>query len=676
MKFKFLMIALFCPFLVFADGVLKVMNLPYTYLPLKSVSVTSRIEYQVAETITRQTYENNTGLNVKLKYGFPLDRQATVTRVRWLKGGIWYQGQIFERPQDTTAVNPGGLQDRQFLDYMGDNPFYLTFRDSLARDQQIVIELTYIELLEYDSRQIYFRYPLDLKHLINNQLDSFQIAIALKSTLPILNPASPSHPDCQIYSTASTAQVTYQNRQIYPDRDFILQYGTEHPSLNLILFSHYPEPDSGYFLMLFEPPVAENPGAHHPIAAIFVVDISGSMAGIKLDQAKSIINKALSCLSTQDYINFVVFNEAIKSFQNTPVPNTPVNRVNAQYFLSELTGTGKTELNGALNSALQQNIPALIRPVVILITDGQIEGQLGEINNLQNIPVFIWGLGQTIDRILLTKIAQENGGFVEFPRKDNFDRSVESFFSKICHPFLTEISLEFSGTPLKEIYPTHFSNLFAGEQMAITGRSSSQTKMEIKLTGKQDGLLKSWNFTTKPVNDTTAFPFVPKLWAKMKIDELLIQLRNYELNTLNAKKIINDIVYLGLKYSIITPYTSYIDEGTTSATENDSYFEPPALPHLPEACRLEQNFPNPFNSETSIKFTIFQHTSAQFAHIAIYNLLGEQMITFRIPISGTGNYQIKWDGLNEFGQPLPTGVYFYRLQIGTTVWQRKLLLLK
>ncbi|MBN2088686.1 VWA domain-containing protein, partial [candidate division KSB1 bacterium] len=462
MKIKFLIIGLLFPLLGFADGVLKVMNLPYTYLPLKSVEVTSKIEYQVAETITKQTFMNNTGINAKLKFGFPLDRRASVTRVRWLKEGIWYQGKIFERPQDTTAVNPGGLPDRQFLDYMGDNPFYITFRDSLAHNQQILIELTYIELLEYDSRQIYYRYPLDLKHLINNKLDNFRISITLKSELPILNPSCLSFQTCQIITIGNLTHVTYENSQIFPDRDFILKYGTEYEFLNMISFSHFPEPDSGYFLMLFEPPVAENPASHDPIAALFVLDISGSMAGIKLDQAQSIINKALMSLLPEDYINIIVFNEEIKSFQITPVPNSLANSLAAQNFLNGLAGTGKTELNSALNYALQQKIPNLIRPVIILITDGQIEGQFGQVNNTQNIPIFIWGVGQTIDRLLLTKIAQENGGFVEFPRKDNLDRCIESFFSKICHPFLTDIKFEFSGTTLEEIYPTRFLNLYAG----------------------------------------------------------------------------------------------------------------------------------------------------------------------------------------------------------------------
>ncbi|MBN2093126.1 T9SS type A sorting domain-containing protein, partial [candidate division KSB1 bacterium] len=204
----------------------------------------------------------------------------------------------------------------------------------------------------------------------------------------------------------------------------------------------------------------------------------------------------------------------------------------------------------------------------------------------------------------------------------------------------------------------------------------AQSKFAIKLSGTQNGQSKNWDFINDPITDSTAYTFVTPLWAKMKIDDLLIQLRDYELNTSEAKRIINKIVYLGLKYSIITPYTSYIDEITTSTIDDNPCFEIPALPHLPKECHLEQNFPNPFNAETSINFTIFQYTNAQIALLTIYNLLGEKIMHFFIPISGPGNYQIKWDGLKENGQPIPTGVYFYQLQIGKKVWQRKLLLLK
>lgn len=678
MKIKFFIIGLFLfPLLLAADGVLKVMNLPFTYLPLKSVTVTARTEYQVAETITRQTFINNTGMSVKLKYGFPLDHKATVTRVRWLIDGIWHDGKIYERPQDTTAVNPGGLQDRQFLDYMGDNPFYLSFRDSLANNQPILIELTYIELLEFDSRQIYYRYPLDLKHLINNKLDYFRISMTLTSSLPVLNPSCPSHPGCQIFSTASETNIDYETTQILPDKDFILKYGTENDSLNLVLFSHFPEPDSGYFLMLLEPPVTENPASQDPVAALFVLDISGSMAGIKFDQAQSIINKALICLLPNDYLNITAFNEEVKSFRTEPVLNTPSNASAAQFFLNTLDGTGKTELSAALNHTLIQTIPASVRPLIILITDGQIEGKLGQIINQRNFPIFILGVGQTIDRVLLTKIAQENDGFVEIPRKDNFYRCIESFFTKICHPFLSDIDLVFEPTIPQEIYPTSFSNLFAGEQLAIAGRHYSNLKLDITLNGSKNNQSKSWRFDKTLEGDSIKYAFVPKLWAKMKIENLLMQLHDFELNTAEAKKIINKIVYLGLKYGIVTPYTSYIDAGgITDVGADDFYFQTPNLPLIPEECQLEQNFPNPFNSETNIKFTILRYMNVRYAQLTIYNLLGEKIINFLIPINGIGNYQSKWNGMNENGQPVPTGVYFYQLQIGKLIWQRKMLVLK
>ncbi|MCC7265462.1 MAG: T9SS type A sorting domain-containing protein, partial [Candidatus Latescibacteria bacterium] len=94
---------------------------------------------------------------------------------------------------------------------------------------------------------------------------------------------------------------------------------------------------------------------------------------------------------------------------------------------------------------------------------------------------------------------------------------------------------------------------------------------------------------------------------------------------------------------------------------------------LPRWVTLQQNYPNPFNSSTVFRFAL--PTSVQ-TDLTIYNLAGQQVATLLSGLREAGTYTLQWDGRDEQGGVLATGVYFYRLQAGAQVQTRKLLLLR
>jgi hypothetical protein len=100
--------------------------------------------------------------------------------------------------------------------------------------------------------------------------------------------------------------------------------------------------------------------------------------------------------------------------------------------------------------------------------------------------------------------------------------------------------------------------------------------------------------------------------------------------------------------------------------------EAPTLP-LPGRIELEQNYPNPFNSTTSVRFVL---ASEGEATLAVYNLLGQKVRTLAKGRLLAGASVITWDGRDDHGRDLATGVYVYRLEIGSQVLAKKLLMLK
>ena len=93
----------------------------------------------------------------------------------------------------------------------------------------------------------------------------------------------------------------------------------------------------------------------------------------------------------------------------------------------------------------------------------------------------------------------------------------------------------------------------------------------------------------------------------------------------------------------------------------------------PDDFALAQNYPNPFNSGTVIRFDLPQSNEIE---LAIYNIAGQKVATLVKGMRQAGNYAINWDGKDELGTTLATGVYLYELRVGERIENRKLTLLR
>lgn len=110
---------------------------------------------------------------------------------------------------------------------------------------------------------------------------------------------------------------------------------------------------------------------------------------------------------------------------------------------------------------------------------------------------------------------------------------------------------------------------------------------------------------------------------------------------------------------------AYVSYGTTDASE--------PIELLPSAFNLEQNYPNPFNPSTIIKYNL---ASAGNVAIRIYDALGREIKTLVSADKPAGSYTINWDGTDNSGSKVSTGIYFYRLVAGDFVQTKKMILMK
>jgi len=231
-----------------------------------------------------------------------------------------------------------------------------------------------------------------------------------------------------------------------------------------------------------------------------------------------------------------------------------------------MRATGGTNINDALMAAFKQ-VQAGDRPqIVVLITDGQptvgetkAGGILANVKqaNKANTRLFTFGVGYDVNTVLLDGLANENRGAVAYIEpKEDIEVKVSNFFAKVNNPVLSDVKIDWGGVETDLVYPRATPDVFHGSQLVLMGRYRPRpSAIRMTLTGKVNGRERRFMY------DDLQFPekqsdneFLPHLWAMRRVGHLLDQIRvNGE-----SKELRDEIVELGTRYGIVTPYTSYL----------------------------------------------------------------------------------------------------------------------
>ncbi len=122
---------------------------------------------------------------------------------------------------------------------------------------------------------------------------------------------------------------------------------------------------------------------------------------------------------------------------------------------------------------------------------------------------------------------------------------------------------------------------------------------------------------------------------------------------------------------VLTANAGYVPSGT-GPEEKFTLIKESAI-NEPEHFYLEQNFPNPFNPETNIKYQI---TRSGHVELNVLNINGQKVKNLHHGYQSAGRYSVKWDGKDEHGKTVSAGIYLYRLKTDGKIASRKMLLLK
>jgi Ca-activated chloride channel family protein len=353
------------------------------------------------------------------------------------------------------------------------------------------------------------------------------------------------------------------------------------------LLAHAPGGEDGFFMLLVSPPHTAD-GAVVPRDLTLIVDVSGSMSGDKMEQARAALRQALGTLGAQDRFQLISFSNRVTPFRDGLRPATQANLDTARAWVDRLVADGGTNIAGALDAALDQSVAEDRLPIIVFVTDGipSVGEQsperiaLAAGSRIGRARIFTVGVGTDVNTYLLDRLANEGRGTAEYVAPDaSVEQAMGSLLNKIRHPALVNVRIEGSPTELRLTYPSRLPDVFFGEELVVFGRYRGQAEGDLAMVGERNG--RTERFTTRAVFPASEMDngFITRLWASRRVGELTRQIRIEGA----TPALVQEVRDLGLRYGILTEYTSYLVQEPTPVAARPGIRPNQAMPMAPPA---------------------------------------------------------------------------------------------
>jgi len=569
-------------------------------LPVKSIQLDTKIKGQVATTHVEQVFRNDTPYTLEGTYFFPIPETASIVSFAIWENGKKLVGEVRSREEARRVYDEivRSQRDPGLLEYAGKNLFQASIFP-IPPNSDKKLELVYTEVLKADSGTVAYRYPLGtgrniwaprpmsgprLEGIAENtprqQFGTVSGTVEIVGREALRNIYSPSHPIDIKQKGETSANISFETKS--NDTDFQLFYSLSNNDFGMSLITHREPGKDGYFLLMLSPKddVSETELVNKDV--VFVLDTSGSMAEEgKMEKARKALLFGVRTLRAGDRFNIINFAGEEHLMERGLIPADAEGKTRGERFIERLQPNGGTNINDSLIASLRQFENSDRPKMLVFMTDGR--PTVGETNierivaNLKaaknlDIRIFPFGFGYDVNTALLDKIGSENAGISDYVQpKEDLEVKVSSFFSRVSSPVLADLDLDFGNVQIEYMYPRKLTDLFRGMQLTVIGRYKNENDLRnitLRLTGKTAG--ESRSFTYRDLD----FPlredennFLPRLWASRRVGWLLEQIRSNG----ETKEVRDEVVQLGTRYGLVTPYTSYLaTDGSLATVHRDA----------------------------------------------------------------------------------------------------------
>jgi Ca-activated chloride channel family protein len=332
-------------------------------------------------------------------------------------------------------------------------------------------------------------------------------------------------------------------------------------SAAISLLANAPGNDDGFALITLSPP-SVRPRAV-PRDVTFVIDVSGSMSGQKIDQARAAGKALLRTLSSMDRFRLIDFSSDVRTFRDDFSIASGENIRAAERYLDELDAQGSTNISGALDEALSSRVQSGRLPIILFLTDGQpTVGERDALVIASNVAkqrgsrrLFTFGVGADLNVSLIEQIALEGRGTASFVRpEESVERAVGLVASRLTSPLVTDVRVRADGVRLLKMHPSGPVDIFAGEDLVILARYDGSGNAVLRFEGQTTSGPVNWSSRVYFPERSRENPFVARLWATQRVGYLSAEKRKHG----GSQELNDEIRDLGERFGIPTEFSSYL----------------------------------------------------------------------------------------------------------------------
>jgi len=570
-----------------------------------AVALYSNARFQISGMIAQvevgQEFRNDDGAWREAVYVFPLPEQAAVRALRIRIGERVIEGEIHERQRArkiyTEAKSAGikaGLveQERPNL--------FTTSVANIAPGETVIVELEYVQTVTYDAGEFSLRFPMTItpRYIPGDPLteentqsvytiggdgwavptdqvpdaaritpylnplpasesrpvNQVTIDVSLAAGLPIVKPASPTHAIC-VVQEEQNYYIELAGGSVAMDRDFELRWRPE--------TGHQPQAalftemvaGSHFALLMLVPPAHTTNDQLLPRDMVFVIDTSGSMGGVSIEQARQGLLLALDRLRPGDRFNIIEFNSMPNALYARSRPYSAQRLQEARRFVTGLQAHGGTEMRPALEMALNGEAAAGMLRQMIFLTDGAVGNEAALFRlireRLGDSRLFTVGIGSAPNSHFMRKAAQfGRGTFTYIHSTSEVRQRMVALFAKLESPVAGDLRVDWSDGMEVLAYPSRPPDLYRGEPLLLAARVRDFSGAVV-VNGRTAE--SAWR-RELALHQHRQSPGIAGVWARARIAELLDQ----KTAGRPEGEVRDEVLETALTHRLVSPYTSFV----------------------------------------------------------------------------------------------------------------------
>uniref|UniRef100_A0A2K6K510 Inter-alpha-trypsin inhibitor heavy chain H3 n=1 Tax=Rhinopithecus bieti TaxID=61621 RepID=A0A2K6K510_RHIBE len=489
-----------------------------------STKINSKVTSRFAHNVVTTRAVNRADTAKEVSFDVELPKTAFITNFTLTIDGVTYPGNVKEKEvakkQYEKAVSQG--KTAGLVKASGRKLEKFTVSVNVAAGSKVTFELTYEELLKRHKG----KYEMYLKVQPKQLVKHFEIDVDIFEPQGIsMLDAEASFITNDLLGSALTKSFSGKKGHVsfkpsldqqrscptctdsLLNGDFTITYDVNRESPGNVQIVN------GYFVHFFAPqglPVV-------PKNVAFVIDISGSMAGRKLEQTKEALLRILEDMKEEDYLNFILFSGDVSTWKEHLVQATPENLQEARTFVKSMEDKGMTNINDGLlrgismlNKAREEHrVPERSTAIVIMLTDG--DANVGESRpekiqeNVRNaiggkFPLYNLGFGNNLNYNFLENMALENHGFARRIYEDSdADLQLQGFYEEVANPLLTGVEMDYPENAILGLTQNTYQHFYDGSEIVVAGHLVGEDVNSFKADVKGHGMDFQVEVTTEKI---------------------------------------------------------------------------------------------------------------------------------------------------------------------------------